>query len=369
MPARGASCGRIESALLARLAHSAIHFATNDELSIGSCGSDLASDPAGDVSANVREMRRDYDRSRKLPASLVEELSRTEVLGQQAWAEAHKRSEYTLFLPWLEKILGLKGRKRIVLVIVSDPYDALLDQFEPGATAQSVRLTFESLRGPLVKLIRGIGGSPRKAPDRNPGTDTIRRPRQECLAREAAAAIGFDFSAGRLDVSVHPFCSGLGPGDTRLTTRYDENYFGDAFFGVLHEAGHGMYEQGLCRGALRHPARQAASLGIHESQSRMWENLVGRSRAFWRFFLPKTREAFPQSLGGATKSAMSSGTSRSTMCGRHSFARNPTKPPTTCMCSCALNWSGRCFGRTSHRRTCPAPGTEDAGLPGLTPAR
>jgi carboxypeptidase Taq len=119
---------------------------------------------------------------------------------------------------------------------------------------------------------------------------------QEKLSRQAAAAIGFDFSAGRLDVTVHPFCSGFGPGDTRITTRYDENNFGDAFFGVLHETGHGLYEQGL-------PAEHfgdSISLGIHESQSRLWENFVGRGRPFWRHFLPKARAAFGAALDAVT---------------------------------------------------------------------
>jgi carboxypeptidase Taq len=116
---------------------------------------------------------------------------------------------------------------------------------------------------------------------------------QDKLSREAAAAVGFDFSSGRLDVTVHPFCTGLGPGDTRITTRFDEKFFGDAFFSVLHEVGHAMYEQGLPKKEnFGQPIGEAVSLGIHESQSRMWENLVGRSRAFWRFFFPKMRAAF-----------------------------------------------------------------------------
>ena len=225
----------------------------------------------------MRETRRDYDRARKLPASLVEELARAEVLGQQAWGEARKKSDFPAFRPWLEKILELKRQEADCVGYASDPYDALLDQFEPGETAEGVRQTFEALRGPLVDLIRGIVDSPRKAP-----VDILERrypaAQQEKLAREAAAAVGFDFSAGRLDVSLHPFCSGIGPGDTRLTTRYDENYFGDAFFGVLHETGHGLYDQGLPAEHFGTPRGTAASLGIHESQSRMWENLVGRSR-------------------------------------------------------------------------------------------
>ena len=184
--------------------------------------------------------------------------------------------------------------------------------YEPGETAEGLRRVFEQLRGPLVELIARIAASGRRAP-----VDILERhypaAAQEKLAREAAARIGFDFDAGRLDVSVHPFCSGIGPGDTRLTTRYDEHYFGDAFFGVLHETGHGIYDQGLQAEHFGTPRGDAVSLGIHESQSRMWENLVGRSRAFWRFFLPKAKEAFPQALADVSEDQFYS---RSTTCGR-----------------------------------------------------
>ncbi len=121
---------------------------------------------------------------------------------------------------------------------------------------------------------------------------------QASFARSAATAIGFRFEEGRLDESAHPFCSGIGPGDCRLTTRYDERHFPGAFFGVLHEAGHGIYEQGLDRSAFGTPIGDAASLGVHESQSRMWENFVGRSRAFWSHFYPPAQSTFPEALNG-----------------------------------------------------------------------
>src|SRR5262249_11617559 len=119
---------------------------------------------------------------------------------------------------------------------------------------------------------------------------------QAKLGREAAQRLGFDFEAGRLDVSVHPFCSGIGPGDCRMTSRYDEEYFGDAFFSVLHETGHGLYTQGLEAEHWGTRRGEFVSLGIHESQSRMWENQVGRGRAFWRFFFPRARQLFPEAL-------------------------------------------------------------------------
>jgi carboxypeptidase Taq len=181
------------------------------------------------------------------------------------------------------------------------PYDALLDPYEPYETAAGVRRVFESLREPLVQLVGKIAGASRKAP-----IEIMERAypvkAQETLGREAAKALGFDFDAGRLDVSVHPFCSGQGPGDTRMTTRYHERHFNDAFFGVLHETGHALYEQGLPKAEqFGNGLGEAISLGIHESQSRMWENLVGRSRAFWKHFMSRARELFPDATAGVNE--------------------------------------------------------------------
>ena len=257
------------------------------------------SGPTGDAAAVARETRRDYDRATKLPASLVAEQTRTGVLAQAAWADARARSDYAAFAPWLAKTLDLKRQEVASVGYQDEPYDALLDEYEPGMTTADVRAMFEHLRGPLVDLIGRVAGSGRPAP-----AGLLHRhypaAAQERLARAAAAAIGFDFDAGRLDVSTHPFCTDLGPGDVRLTTRYDGHYFGDAFFGVLHEAGHGLYEQGLPAAAFGSPLGQAVSLGVHESQSRLWENLVGRGRPFWDHFLPKARAEFPAALGGVS---------------------------------------------------------------------
>src|SRR3954463_7940401 len=295
MPPGGAGLRADQVSLLARMSHERFTSPRIGEWLAEVGSSDAAKDAESDVAVNVRETRRAYDRARKLPPSLVEELSRTSVLAQQAWGEARKVSDYPKFRPWLEKILDLKRQEVECVGYTSDPYDALLDQFEPGETAEGVRRTFDALRGPLVELIGRIAQSPRQAPveilERN-----YPKAAQEALAREAAAAVGFDFQAGRLDVSLHPFCTGLGPGDTRMTTRYDEKYFGDAFFGVLHETGHALYDQGLLEAHFGTPRGEAVSLGIHESQSRLWENLVGRSASFWRHFFGKTKAAFAGTL-------------------------------------------------------------------------
>jgi carboxypeptidase Taq len=299
LPPKGFELRANQSSMLARMCHEWLTSPAIDNLLAEVETSPLVADPVSDAAVNAREIRRTYNRAVKLPSALVEEMSRTEVMAQQAWGNARKNNDFPAFRPWLDKWVTLKRKEAECVGFKSNPYDALLDQFEPGETAEGVRQTFESLRGPLIELVGKIAGASRKAP-----VEILERPypaaAQEKLAREAAAAVGFDFTAGRLDVSIHPFCSGLGPGDTRLTTRYDENYFGDAFFGVLHETGHGLYEQGLEPDHFGTPRGEAISLGIHESQSRMWENLVGRSRSFWQFFLPKARQLLAGTLSGVS---------------------------------------------------------------------
>jgi carboxypeptidase Taq len=299
LPPQGAEHRAAQSSLLARMVHERFTSPRIDELLHDVQNSALAADPHSDPAVNARETRRSYDRARKLPSSLIEELSRVAVLAQQAWGEARAKSDYAAFEPWLTRILDLKRQEARCVGYTNDMYDALLDEFEPGETAANLRVTFERLRGPLVELIGWIVDSGRKAPveilERNYPPEA-----QAKQAREAAAAVGFNFKAGRLDVSLHPFCTGIGPGDTRMTTRYDPHYFGDAFFGVLHETGHGLYEQGLPADKFGQPLGEAISLGIHESQSRMWENFVARSRPFWKHFLPLTRAAFPDALKGVT---------------------------------------------------------------------
>lgn len=263
--------------------------------------SELARDPYSDGGTIIREVRRDYDRATKLPTSLVEELSRTTVMAQTAWEKARAENDFAGFSPWLAKMIDLKKQEAACISGgKGNAYDALLDTFEPGETAASIAKVFASFKDQLIELIGKIQGSSRKIP-----FEILERSYpaaiQEQFAKEAAAKVGFDFNAGRLDVSVHPFCSGVAPGDTRLTTRYDEKYFGDAFFGTLHETGHGLYEQGLPKSTWNGlPLAQAVSLGIHESQSRLWENLVGRSRPFWVGFFPRARELFGATLNGVS---------------------------------------------------------------------
>jgi len=258
--------------------------------------SDLAKDPHSDAGTTIRQLRRDYEKRVKLPQRLVEELTRESVLGQQAWVKAREKNDFQAFAPHVEKLFALKREQAEALGYKDHPYDALLDDFEPDAKTQDVARVLDELRQELVPLVQAIIDS-----DRKPPVEILKRefpkPAQEKFGREAAAAIGFDFEAGRLDVTHHPFCSGMGPHDCRITTRYDEHFFPSAFFGTLHESGHAIYDQGLRADQFGLPPGTYVSLGIHESQSRMWENSVGRSRAFWRHFFPKLQAEFPAAVG------------------------------------------------------------------------
>ncbi len=256
----------------------------------------LAEDPHSDSGCTIRQMRREYDRLVKLPPRLVEELARAAVRGQQVWDAARSNNDFAMFAPALEEMVQLKQEQADALGYDICRYDALLDEYEPGETTANVTKVLAGLRNQLVPLVASISESGRVAP-----VELLHRqyPKaaQEAFGKAVAAQIGFDFSRGQLDVTTHPFCSSLGPHDCRILTRYDEGYFSGAFFGILHEAGHGTYDQGLRNELFGLPPGSYVSLGIHESQSRMWENLVGRSRAFWDCFYPDARQRFQTSLG------------------------------------------------------------------------
>lgn len=258
--------------------------------------SPLAADPASDTGATIRRIKRRRDRKVKLPKRLVEASARAAVLGQQAWENARQHNDFSVFRPQLDEIVALKREEAEALGYAQQPYDALLDHFEPDALTSQVAQTLATLRQRLVPLVDALRESGRH-PDVAILGRTYPRAAQEQFGREAATRIGFDFTRGRLDVTTHPFCSTSGPHDCRITTRYDERHFNEAFFGILHEAGHGIYEQGLHADQFGLPLGEAVSSGIHESQSRLWENLVGRSLPFWEYFYPHAQRLFPQALG------------------------------------------------------------------------
>jgi carboxypeptidase Taq len=259
--------------------------------------SPLAADPHSDQGTTLRQLKRDYDKRCKLPQSLVEELARVTSLGQTAWQAARQADDFSLLRELLEQIFELKRAQAAAVGYESDPYDALLDDFEPDEKTAAVEGVLADLRQALVPLVAEIAASSRR-PDVSILSRRYPLDMQSAFAREVSVAVGFDFERGRLDETAHPFCTGLGPHDCRITTRYDEHFFNTAFFGTLHEAGHGIYDQGLRTDQYGLPPCEAVSLGIHESQSRLWENLVGRSHAFWEHFFPAAQRAFPAALSG-----------------------------------------------------------------------
>jgi carboxypeptidase Taq len=257
----------------------------------------LAADPASETGTTIRQLKRQYDKKTRLPQSLVEELTRTSVLGQQVWQTSRQADDYASFAPLLEKTIELKREQAQAIGYAESLYDALLDDFEPDERTSNLTRVLGSLRDELVPLVAEIRDA---APA--PKAEILHRhypvESQASFSRDVASKIGFDFSRGRLDVTAHPFCTAPGPHDCRITTRYEERNFSCAFFGTLHEAGHGIYDQGLPAGLFGLPAGEAVSMGIHESQSRMWENLVGRNRAFWQHFYPTAQTVFADALGG-----------------------------------------------------------------------
>ena len=257
--------------------------------------SEFMSEPHGDTATVVRELKRDYEKRSRLPQSLVEEMARATVLGQQSWIQARKDDDFASFSPVLSQIIELKRQQAEAVGYTESPYDALLDDYEPGETAAKVDRVLSSLREDLVPLVAAIAESSCQPP-----VEILSRSYpvhlQKEMGEQASAAIGFDFQRGRLDITHHPFCSGMGPFDCRITTRYDEHFFPMAFFGILHESGHGIYDQGLRTDWYGLPPGEFISLGIHESQSRMWENQVGRSRPFWQGMFPTLQEKFTTAL-------------------------------------------------------------------------
>jgi carboxypeptidase Taq len=253
----------------------------------------LTSDPLSDTAVNLREWRRSYDRSTKLPQKLVEEMTLVTSQAQVEWVKARQEDRFSRFQPWLDKIIPLCQEQAKCYGYQDHPYDALLEDYEPGLTTALLNKLFPPLKENLSLLVSKITSSKRQ-----PNLSILKRkcpiPAQREFCNRMAEAIGFDFAKGRIDVSAHPFTTGLGPWDTRITTRFEEENFENAFFSTLHEAGHGIYDQNLP--SSEHygtPRASAVSLGIHESQSRLWENLVGRSLAFWEFFYPELKKTFP----------------------------------------------------------------------------
>jgi len=295
MPAGGGEARAHQLATLGRIGHEML---TDDEIGTlleGAAAEVSGLDPDSDEARIVLVTRRDRDKAVRVPASLVGSLARATALAQQAWAKARAQDDFASFRPHLERVLELTLQKAEALGYEESPYDALLDEYEPDMKASEVSAVFTHLHGELVPLVEAIAGRP--APDDTCLRGDFSAASQWEFGEAVIADFGFDFERGRQDRSAHPFSTNFATTDVRITTRVDETFLPSALFGTLHEAGHAMYEQGVDGGLDRTGLAAGTSLGIHESQSRLWENLVGRSEPFWAHYYPQLQARFPDQLG------------------------------------------------------------------------
>jgi carboxypeptidase Taq len=302
MPAGGGEARAEQIAVLQGIAHQKL--VSSDVQSLLSQWVDPATGQAADKSGEtwdepsrslLRETWRDVSRAKKLPSDFVVRLSRECSLAQQVWVEAKKHNTFARFLPNLRTVLQLKRDEAQYLGYHDSPYNALLDVYEPGSTIADLQPVFATLKARLVPLLRKITESRVQIDD-----SILRRSydhaRQLEFGRLVLTAMGYDFTRGRLDLSAHPFTTSFHPTDVRVTTRVYEHELQSCLFSCIHEGGHGLYDQGLDQRYFGTPLGDSVSLGIHESQSRLWENCVGRSRPFWRFFYPMLQQTFHDQL-------------------------------------------------------------------------
>jgi carboxypeptidase Taq len=287
MPSGGSNARAAHLGILGRMRHEII--ISREMADLISKAEDTAETP--EEHGLARLARREHDLATKLPSQLVEEKLQLSSAAQEVWIKARKENDFASFSPVLARLFEITREEAHLLGFEDHIYDALIDQYEEGATKKDCDILFDGIREPLVKLVKEIGESPIK-PDDSFLHGVWDEAAQRGFTEKIVRKIGFDFSRGRQDTAHHPFCTNFSVGDVRLTTRF-LSYLPSAIFGSLHEAGHGMYEQGSPMEWDRTPLAGGASLGIHESQSRTWENLVGRSKAFWEKAYPDLQSAFP----------------------------------------------------------------------------
>ena len=294
MPPGGAAARAEVLATLSRLAHERFVSTTTQDLLDAARPWQDRLDPDSDDAALIRVTQRDFERARKLPAEFVAERARAASRSIQIWRDARPRNDFAAFLPALEHMVELARRTADYLGYTAHPYDALLDKYEPAMMSREVEHLFGRLREATVPLVRAIAERA-SAVDESPARQAYGEEPQRRFGLTIIHAFGFDPARGRLDTSAHPFSTGFNRDDVRITTRYPRRSL-SAIFGTFHESGHAMYSQGTAPSLERTPLAGGASNGIHESQSRLWENLVGRSRPFWRYAFPVLQELFPEQL-------------------------------------------------------------------------
>jgi carboxypeptidase Taq len=298
MPTGGGEARSKMLGILARLTHEMF---TDSKVNDWLCECENSDLVIGDTkeAANIRELRRQYNRKTRLPKEFVEEEARLYSKSQQVWIEARKKSDFSMFAPYLKKILSMQQKKADFFGYETEAYDALMDEFEPGATADEVESVFKGLLPELVSLNAKLKDAPRR-----PDIGIIKRPydvnKQRILTEIVVSSFGYDFNEGRIDEVAHPFCTSFGPGDHRICTRYYPEDIAEGLTGAMHEAGHALYDMGLNREEYGMPCGDATSLSLHESQSRLWENQIGRSEGFWEYFFPQVQRIFKDSLSGVS---------------------------------------------------------------------
>lgn len=303
MPSGGARARAKQMSTLSRLAHE--RFTAErvgyllDDLTQATRG--LAYDD--DTVSLLRVLRREYVKAVRLPSAFVAELSEASGIATTEWAQARASNDWHAFEPHLARMLELKQREAEYIGYSDRMYDALLDTYEPDMKTAQVAKIFDAVRRELVPLVQAINAHADRVEDslvhREYDSD-----RQWALALDALRAVGYNFERGRMDHVPHPFCTTFSNHDVRVTNRVLPDFFNSCFFGALHEGGHALYEQGSPDRFERTVLSGGTSLGVHESQSRMWENLVGRSRAFWQFFFPKFKKTFRKNAAGADAEKM-----------------------------------------------------------------
>ncbi|HYV15058.1 MAG TPA: carboxypeptidase M32 [Conexibacter sp.] len=298
MPARGGPLRAEQLGTLGRIVHERF---TDDE--VGRLLDALDGvDPDTTDGAIVRVTRRDWEKARRVPADLAADIARAGALGHQAWVDARERSDFAAFLPFLERNVELKLRYIACFDGFEDPYDVLLDDYEEGMTSAEVDALFSELRDALVPLIAAVAQRA-DAVDAAMLHGDFPIERQRALVRRVVERLGWDAEGWRLDEAAHPFATTIGPDDVRLTTRFDPSYVGMALYGTIHEFGHGLYESQVDPALARTSLEGGVSLGVHESQSRLWENVVGRGRPFAGWLHGELREAFPERFGAVDSEA------------------------------------------------------------------
>jgi len=253
-------------------------------------------EPDSDVDRDlIRVVQKDIEKAHRVPSSLIAAMAEASGRAKGAWQKARSSNDFPVFAPHLERIVDLCVQHAEALGYDDQPYDALLDQYEEGATTRQVAAVFEEVRNDLVPFVKELTGTGMLC--EGPVHREYPEDDQWAFGLEMAERMGYDLNHGRQDRSAHPFSTSFSISDVRITTRLEKRFFNPAFFGTLHEAGHAMYEQGIDPVLEGTPLADGTSLGIHESQSRMWENLVGRSLPFWEFAFPRVQRTFPDALG------------------------------------------------------------------------